>query len=491
VLLEPGLDGEVEAVSGAIIIELEDGTSPVAAITQFHRGSTTTVSFENGVYWLPAGDWSVTIKVYDHVLEALGSDAEAVFTSGFRASSSFGLPVLELAPPFRWATDDEIPLQMQVKFEGFVVRRGCGDLSVACSQTRAVQVIPIDRVSAPAPVWPDVKVFAESPAPRPVSDLFYLDPGPLTPRGAHDVVWTGQEMIVWGGATGDRAPDLIEGAAFDPVTDSWRILSPAPLAPSQSTRAVWTGNEMVVIAPEATVAYEPTTDTWRTVGAGLSPPKVPGLTVWTGDRIVTWAESGIHEFLFADAAWMELPNPGFGSSGTWRGALRVLDGRLYAVGNTSGNCSGRSISEWTGSQWRHLPQVSLATAGYADCSYPNQTGADDGQLIIWDQDLHPTMAYNPKTESWSQIASIPLDGTDFPSGPVANSEPILVPHFGQATIYDSSTETWTSLTLPGYGRDTDMIWTGSEFLMWGATCCYGTGSTTFRRIDAWRWQPPG
>ncbi len=69
VLLEPGLNGEVESMSAAIVIELTDGTSPVVGITSFHRGSTETISFENGVYFLPAGDWTVGIKVYDHVLE--------------------------------------------------------------------------------------------------------------------------------------------------------------------------------------------------------------------------------------------------------------------------------------------------------------------------------------------------------------------------------------------------------------------------------------
>jgi hypothetical protein len=41
-----------------------------------------------------------------------------------------------------------------------------------------------------------------------------LPPGPLGGRVHHTAVWTGQEMLVWGGIAGDAA--LADGAAFRP-----------------------------------------------------------------------------------------------------------------------------------------------------------------------------------------------------------------------------------------------------------------------------------
>jgi hypothetical protein len=59
---------------------------------------------------------------------------------------------------------------------------------------------------------------------------------PQTPPLPHAVVWTGEEVLVWGGTTGsrDRAPR--EGAAYDPATDTWRQLADAPAAVQRAVR---------------------------------------------------------------------------------------------------------------------------------------------------------------------------------------------------------------------------------------------------------------
>jgi hypothetical protein len=59
-------------------------------------------------------------------------------------------------------------------------------------------------------------------------------------KGGHSTVWTGSEMIVWGGGrnTGQR---------YDVASDSWRQLevlnSPSGVTGHSS---VWTGSEMVI-----------------------------------------------------------------------------------------------------------------------------------------------------------------------------------------------------------------------------------------------------
>jgi hypothetical protein len=59
-------------------------------------------------------------------------------------------------------------------------------------------------------------------------------------------VWTGSEMIVWGGTT-DRINGLDTGGRYNPSTDSWTATSTtnAPTARFVHT-AVWTGSEMIV-----------------------------------------------------------------------------------------------------------------------------------------------------------------------------------------------------------------------------------------------------
>src|SRR5881227_3047468 len=62
-------------------------------------------------------------------------------------------------------------------------------------------------------------------------------PGRLGPTA----VWTGSEMIVWGG------DDLNTGGRYNPVTNSWTATNTtnAPAGRGRHT-AVWTGSEMIV-----------------------------------------------------------------------------------------------------------------------------------------------------------------------------------------------------------------------------------------------------
>src|SRR5205823_5833600 len=66
-----------------------------------------------------------------------------------------------------------------------------------------------------------------------------------TARQSHTAVWTGSEMIIWGGT--DPSSDFNTGGRYNPSTDSWTPTSTvnAPAARAFHT-AVWTGSEMIV-----------------------------------------------------------------------------------------------------------------------------------------------------------------------------------------------------------------------------------------------------
>ena len=65
-------------------------------------------------------------------------------------------------------------------------------------------------------------------------------------RNSHTAVWTGSEMIVWGGE-GEEFPALDTGGKYGPATDTWTATSTtdAPAGRGFHT-AVWTGSEMIV-----------------------------------------------------------------------------------------------------------------------------------------------------------------------------------------------------------------------------------------------------
>ena len=56
----------------------------------------------------------------------------------------------------------------------------------------------------------------------------------------HTAVWTGSEMIVWGGFYGDNGSYLNTGGRYNPTTDSWTATSTTnvPLRSNRSHRSL-------------------------------------------------------------------------------------------------------------------------------------------------------------------------------------------------------------------------------------------------------------
>ena len=69
-------------------------------------------------------------------------------------------------------------------------------------------------------------------------------PDDVPARYLHTAVWTGSEMIVWGGNAGSS---YTGGGRYNPTTDSWSVVSTLnePLYRDYQT-AVWTGTEMII-----------------------------------------------------------------------------------------------------------------------------------------------------------------------------------------------------------------------------------------------------
>ena len=134
-----------------------------------------------------------------------------------------------------------------------------------------------------------------------------IGPGCPQPRFGHGTVWTGSRMLVWGGASvpgNCLFPQRTTiGGSYDPATDTWQALSSAgaPLEREYHS-AVWTGREMVVWGGEqrdfcvgygqllATGGrYDPATDSWRPTSTSGSPPaRTLATAVWSGSEMIVW-----------------------------------------------------------------------------------------------------------------------------------------------------------------------------------------------------------
>ncbi len=168
-------------------------------------------------------------------------------------------------------------------------------------------------------------------------------------RSLHTATWTGQEMIVWGGWNPSISPlyGIADGARYDPALDEWRSMSIVPVAGRQSHSAIWTGSELIVWGGllngswTATGGiYDPATDSWRTTSSVSSPSKRSLHTaVWTGREMVVWAGSmgsfgnfavndgGRYDPLtdtWAPTSTLWAPSPRGGHVAVWTGGMMIV-----------------------------------------------------------------------------------------------------------------------------------------------------------------------
>jgi hypothetical protein len=104
-------------------------------------------------------------------------------------------------------------------------------------------------------------------------------------RFGHTAVWTGSEMIIWGGASGNQG--FNNGARYNSSTNSWRNVSTvgAPDAAFVLT-AVWTGSEMILWGGNTGGRYNPVTNTWAAISTTNAPSyRASHTAVWTGSEM--------------------------------------------------------------------------------------------------------------------------------------------------------------------------------------------------------------
>ena len=86
-------------------------------------------------------------------------------------------------------------------------------------------------------------VLAYSPATNHWRQLARMSSG----REQFAEVWTGKQLLIWGGITSLTGPSQSsQGFAFDPTANRWSTLPQAPLSGRVTPAAVWTGHVMIL-----------------------------------------------------------------------------------------------------------------------------------------------------------------------------------------------------------------------------------------------------
>lgn len=103
-----------------------------------------------------------------------------------------------------------------------------------------------------------VSSLAEAAAWDPKARTWRRLPDTPVPAGHMEAVWTGREFIVLG--IGEGGNERVVGATFDPSSSTWRPIAEVPYdGLILGDGAVWMGEELLFVAH----AYDPATDSWR------------------------------------------------------------------------------------------------------------------------------------------------------------------------------------------------------------------------------------
>ena len=325
-------------------------------------------------------------------------------------------------------------------------------------------------------------------------------------REKHTAVWTGAEMIVWGGSP-DGGSVTNTGGRYDPATDTWLPTDSgaAPTARIGHT-AIWTGLRMIIwggtTGPGFVISsgklYNPATDLWATVTTFNNPSaRAYHTAVWTGTQMIIWGGQNTapaptffnngNKFDPAINSWMAVSNtnaPATRSRHTavWTGSKMVVWGGLNDSGPLdSGGRYDPVANDWAPTNPGAIPARFDHTAVWTG-SLMVVFGGQNGPMF-----LNSGGRYNPMTDLW-----FPNNQIDAPTG---RSRHTAVWTGNEVIVWGGTTDGTTNVNTGGrYNVVLDRwiaptstagaptarsshtaVWTGNQMIVWGGCCFFSTG----------------
>jgi N-acetylneuraminic acid mutarotase len=274
-------------------------------------------------------------------------------------------------------------------------------------------------------------------------------------RFEQTAVWTGNEMIVWGGT--DGYDDVNTGGRYNPSTNSW-IATRTSTAPSarKGHTAVWTDNEMIIWGgvyqrggpPEyfnTGGRYNPSTNTWTATSTTNAPVgRELHTAVWTGNEMIVWGGERFGSYLNTGGRY----NP---TTDTWSATS--------TINSPTGRRSHTAV--WTGTEM-------IVWGGVANTGVLNTGGR-----------------YSPDTNMWiaTSTGSNAPSARQFHASVWCGSEMIVwggcgETYFNTGGRYNPTTDMWAATTTtnaPSPRCFHTGVWTGNEMVVWGGN--NNSGST--------------
>jgi N-acetylneuraminic acid mutarotase len=310
-------------------------------------------------------------------------------------------------------------------------------------------------------------------------------------RNQHTAVWTGTEMIVWGGFNFFATNT---GARYNPSTDSWTATSDSNAPPGRvSHTAVWTGSEMVIWSGADGVAlvntggrYNPATNSWTTTTTSNAPAAREWHTaVWSGSEMIVWGgfdKNFMHvntggRYNPGSNSWTETsttnaPSARSNHTAVWTGVEMIIWGGSGLTGavNTGGSYNPATNS-WTATTTSNAPEARVFhTAVW--------TG---GEMIIWGAALDTGGKYNPGNDSWTATNTSNAPEARHSHTAVWTGSEMIVWGGLDAQFanplntggrYDPDADSWrptSTINVPDARYLHTAVWTDREMIVWGGS----------------------
>jgi N-acetylneuraminic acid mutarotase len=343
------------------------------------------------------------------------------------------------------------------------------------------------------------------------------------PRRGHSAVWTGAEMIVWGG--GDENEELDTGGRYNPATDTWSAISRVN-SPTDRTSftSIWTGTEIIVWGGYGDSAdlnsggrYNPSTDGWEATSTaiGVPEPRDSHTAVWTGTEMIIWGGFSYPKYLNTGArydpssdSWSPMstgenvPDARLRHTAVWTGTDMIVWGGYRDEGSGSTYLSTGGLYNPSSDAW----SATSVGAKVPEARHAHTAVWTGSAMIVWGGQgssgyLTDGGLYNPSDDTWAPTStgdSVPTarylqtavwTGTEMI---VWGGEGPFREVLSDGGRYDPTTDSWaatsTGANLPT-GRDLHTaVWTGSEMIVWGGygdESCLNSGGRYDPSTNAW------
>lgn len=304
----------------------------------------------------------------------------------------------------------------------------------------------------------------------------------LPPVAWHSAVWTGAEMIAWGGYTQTMGQNVYVGLGhrYDPVANSWSETSGAGApSPRYGHLVAWTGSEMIVwggvsfgLPAISGARYRADTDSWTTMSTAGAPPEHRGTAVWTGTEMLVWSGGVGGGYRPSTDSWRPLPLPGIaravGHTAVWTGGKMIVWGGHPALAAGIGAAYDPLTDTWETTSTVNAPSGRQYHAAVWSGT----------EMIVWGgrrggSAVSNGGAYNPATDTWRAISGCGTSPMASHTAVWSGSEMIVFggDTGGNATLaYGPATDSWRQISFVNAPEERDAhsaVWTGSEMIVWG------------------------